>query len=179
MFFAGALVLYISFIKPVYREIKIDQGKLAAEEQKGREYKEVFGKLKQTLASLKQSTDLQNRISIAFPLTANVGDSMNQITAIALANGLTIGSIDISDAPTVPAAPVKPGTVSLVKGIGVLRNTVRVSGGYAQIRAFLQSIESGVRISSIKGVKFDKTPGVPGDTINATVEIETFYQVNQ
>lgn len=178
VFFAGALVLYINFIKPTYQEIKVDQGKLAAMQQKGMEYKGVFGKLKQVLASIKQSPDLQNRISIAFPLNSNVGDSMNQITAVALANGLTITSIDINDAPVIPATTAKPGAVSLIKGVGVLRNTIRVGGSYAQIRTFLQGVESGVRISSIKAVKFDKVPNVPGDVINATVEIETYYQIN-
>lgn len=178
VFFAGALVLYVNFIKPVYQEIKSDQGKLAAMQQKSMEYKEVFGKLKQVLASIKQSPDLQSRISIAFPLSSNVGNSMNQITAVALANGLAITSIDISDAPVIPAVAAEPGAVTLVKGVGVLRNAIRVSGSYAQIRTFLQGVESGVRISSIKAVKFDKAPNIPGDVINATVEIETYYQIN-
>lgn len=178
-FIAIAMVLYINFIKPTYANIKADQGKLAAVKQKNQEYKEVFGKLKAVLDELKKSSDLQDRISMTFPLEANAADSMNQITAVAIANGLTVTSVDIAEAPVVPVLGVKPGAVSLVKGTGVLRTSIRASGSYAQLRAFLQGIESGVRISSIGSIKISKVIAAANpDTFTATVEVETYYQVN-
>lgn len=178
-FIAVSLIVYINFIKPTYAEIKADQGKLAAERQKNQEYKEVFGRLKAVLDELKKSSDLQNRISMTLPLNANAADSMNQITAVAIANGLTVAAIEIVEAPVIPAASVKPGTISLIKGIGVLRNNIRLSGSYAQVRAFLRGVESGVRLSSVRSVKIDKAIATANpDLFNIIVEIETYYQVN-
>lgn len=178
-FIAVAMVVYINFIKPVYADIKKDQAELAVLTQKNKNSKEVFDKLKVVLGELKQSSDLQNRVSMTLPLDPNASDSLNQVTAVALANGLTVSSIDIADAPIVPTAGVKTGTVSLVKSTGVLRNTVRASGSYAQVRSFLQGIESSVRLSSIKSLKVGKisTPTNP-DVFSVNVEIETYYQTN-
>lgn len=179
VFIAAAMVVYINFIKPTYATIKADQGKLAAEEQKNQEYKDIFNKLTNVHKSLQQAPDLQGRISMALPMQANAADSMNQITAIAMANGLRVVSVDITEAPIIPAVTVKPGAVSLVKSIGVLRNSVRVSGSYSELRAFLQGIESGVRISSLKSMRIDKMVAATNpDMFDAALEIETYYQVN-
>lgn len=178
-FIAIALVVYINFIKPTYASIKEDQARLAALRQKNHENGEVFGKLKAVLAELKKSSDLQNRISMTLPLDPNTADSMNQITAVAISNGLTVASIDVVDAPIIPTTGVKAGTVSLIKGTGVLRNSVRVAGNYGQVRAFLQGVESGVRLSSIKSLKIGRVASAANpDTFSVTVEIETYYQVN-
>ncbi|AKM78194.1 MAG: hypothetical protein UY31_C0013G0003 [Candidatus Wolfebacteria bacterium GW2011_GWE1_48_7] len=178
-FIAIAMVIYVNLIKPVYANIKEDQAELSALRQKNHEYTEVFGKLKAILDELKKSSNLQDRISMTLPLDPNASDSMNQITAVAIANGLSVASIDIASAPIIPTAGVKAGTVSLIKSTGVLKNTVKASGSYAQIRAFLQGIESGVRLSSIKSLKISKV-GVSNtlDQFSVAAEIETYYQVN-
>ena len=182
-FVAISLVLYINFIKPTYNDIKTDQGRLAAIEDKNQQYTDIFTKLKGTLDELKKSPDLQNRVSMVFPLSANTSDSLNQITSVAAASGLTISSVDVSESATLPSAASagKDNSASIIKGIGVLKNTFRASGSYAQVKAFLQGIESGVRISSIKTVKFDKggIGVVAQDLLNITVEVETYYQANQ
>lgn len=178
-FIAIALVVYINLIKPTYKSIKEDQARLEALTQKNDENTEVFNKLKAVLAELKKSSDLQNRISMTLPLDPNAADSMNQITAVAISNGLTVASIDIADAPNIPTSGVKAGTVSLVKSTGVLRNTIRATGSYTQVRDFLQGIESGVRLSSIKSLKIGKaSAGTNQDSFSVTVDIETFYQTN-
>lgn len=178
-FFALALVLYANFISPAYDNIKIEQGKLIAARQKNAEYTSIFTRLKQASSVFEQSPEAQNRISMAFPLSANVPDSMNQLSAIASANGLSIVSIDIASAPVVPSAASRAGETSLIKGIGVLKNSLRLTGTYEQLRAFVQGVETSVRIASITSVKVDRianplTPGIMG----ITVEIETYYQVN-
>lgn len=178
-FIAMAMVAYINFIKPVYAEIKLEQAELAASRQKNDEYSEVFGRLKAILAELKKSEDLQNRISMTLPTEANTADSMNQLTAVAVSSGLTVSSIDISEAPIIPAPGAKAGTVSLIKGTGVLRNSLKATGTYSQLRAFLRGVESGVRLSSVKSVKVTKSlPNANVDTLSIIVEVETYYQVN-
>lgn len=178
-FIAIALVLYINFIKPTYADIKTDQGRLAALTESNQQYKDIFNKLKGISDDLKKSPDLQNRISMSLPLSANAPDSLNQITSIASANGLSVVSVDIIEAPIIPTANIKPDSVSIIKGIGVLKNNIRVSGPYAQIKSFLQGVESGVRISSIRSVKIDRLVNVPNqDAFSVTIEIETYYQAN-
>lgn len=178
-FFALALVLYVNFISPSYDNIKVGQGKLIAARQRNVEYTDIFNRLKQASLSFQQSPEVQNRVSMAFPLTPNVPDSMNQLSVIASANGLSVTSVDITTAPVVPSSAGKAGGSSLIKGVGVLKNTIRLTGTYEQLRAFLQGVETGVRIASISSIKIDKAanPIVP-DTLGMTVEVETYYQVN-
>ena len=97
----------------------------------------------------------------------------------ATANGLTITSIDIVNAPVIPSSVGKAGESSLIKGVGVLKNSIRLTGTYDQLKSFLQGIETGVRIASISSVKIDKiaNPITPG-TVGITVEVETYYQIN-
>jgi len=178
-FFAFALVLYANFIGPAYDTIKVEQGKLIAARQKNAEYTSIFTRLKQASSEFQQSSEVQNRVSMALPLAANVPDSMNQLSVIAAANGLTITSIDIVNAPVVPSIAGKAGESSLIKGVGVLKNSIRLTGTYDQLKSFLQGVETGVRIASISSVKIDKiaNPITPG-TLGITVEVETYYQIN-
>lgn len=178
-FFAFSLVLYANFISPTYATIKVEQGKLITARQKNVDYTNIFTRLKKASSVFQQSPEMRDRISMAFPLTANIPNSMNQLSVIASANGLSIVSIDITSAPIVPSFSVKTGQSSLVKGVGVLKNSIRLSGTYEQLRAFLQGVETGVRIASISSVKIDKVPNpiVPG-LLNITVEVETYYQIN-
>ncbi|OGM93217.1 hypothetical protein A2333_03115 [Candidatus Wolfebacteria bacterium RIFOXYB2_FULL_49_7] len=178
-FFAFALILYANFIGPAYDTIKVEQGKLIAARQRNAEYTSIFTRLKQASSEFRQSSEVQNRVSMALPLSANVPDSMNQLSVIAAANGLTIVSIDIVNAPVVPSSAGKAGESSLVKGIGVLKNSIRMTGTYEQMQSFLQGIETGVRIASISSVKVDRiaNPATPG-IIGITVEAETYYQLN-
>jgi Tfp pilus assembly protein PilO len=179
-FIAIALVLYVNFIKPAYADIKKDQGKLNAITSKNQEYKDVFGKLKGVLDELKKSPDLQNRVSMVLPLSANTPDSLNQITSIASANGLTISSAELIEAPAIPTPIDASGSASIVKGIGVIRNNIRISGTYAQIKSFLQGVESGVRISSIKSMRIDRSSTITNtDSYAVALEVETYYQANQ
>jgi Tfp pilus assembly protein PilO len=179
-FIAMSLVLYINFIKPTYADIKVDQGRLAALNDKNQTYKEIFSKLKGISEQLKKSPDLQNRVSMALPLSANTPDSLNQIASIASANGLSITSVDLIESPILPTTGGKTTTASIVKGIGVLKNNVRVTGSYEQLKSFLQGVESGVRISSIKSFKIDRVLNAANpNTFNITLEIETYYQTTQ
>lgn len=179
VFFVLALFLYNSFIRPTYDTIKIEQGKLIAARQKNAQYADVFARLREASSMVQQSADVQARVSMAFPLETNIPDSMNQLSVIALANGLAITSIDIAHAPIVSSVAGKTGASSLIKGIGVLKNSIRLTGTYEQLKAFLQGVETSVRIASITSMKIDKiaNPVVPG-TMNITVEVETYYQVN-
>jgi Tfp pilus assembly protein PilO len=178
-FIAIALVLYINFIKPTYANIKADQGRLAALIKRNSEHADIFGKLKDVSGELRKSPDLQNRASMALPLSANTADSLNQIVSIASANGLSITSVDVVEAPVVPAPIGKSDTSSIMKGTGVLKNNIRVTGSYAQIKAFLQGVESGVRISSIRSFKIDRALNVTNpDSFNGMLEIETYYQTS-
>lgn len=179
VFFVLALFLYNSFIRPTYDTIKIEQGKLIAARQKNAQYADVFARLREASSMVQQSSDVQARVSMAFPLETNIPDSMNQLSVIALANGLAITSIDIAHAPIVSSVAGKTGASSLIKGIGVLKNSIRLTGTYEQLKAFLQGVETSVRIASITSMKIDKiaNPVVPG-TMNITVEVETYYQVN-
>lgn len=178
-FIAIALVLYINFIKPTYADIKTDQGRLAAINESNQQYKDIFGKLKGVSDDLNKSPDLQNRVSMTLPLSPNAPDSLNQMTSIASANGLSIVSIDLAEAPVIPAVNAKPDSASIIKGIGVLKNNIRVTGSYAQIKSFLQGIESGVRISNIRSVKIDRVANAASqDSFTVTFEVETYYQVN-
>lgn len=178
-FFAFSLVLYANFISPTYSTIKVEQGKLIAARQKNAEYTNIFTRLKQASSIFQRSPEMRDRISMAFPLAANIPNSMNQLSVIASANGLSVVSIDITSAPIVPSSSAKAGQSSLVKGVGVLKNSIRLSGTYEQLRAFLQGVETGVRIASISSVKIDKVPNpiIPG-LLNITVEVETYYQIN-
>lgn len=179
-FIAMSLVLYINFIKPTYADIKVDQGRLAAINDKNQTYKDIFGKLKGISDELKKSSDLQDRVSMALPLTANTSDSVNQLTSIASANGLAITSIDLIESPILPSTAGKSDAASIVKGTGVLKNNLRLVGSYAQIKSFLRGVESGVRVSSIKTFKIDRVLNAPNpDTFNIALEIETYYQITQ
>lgn len=179
-FIAMSLVLYINFIKPTYADIKVDQGRLAALNGQTQAYKEIFGKLKGISEELKRSPDLQNRVSMALPLSTNASDSLNQISSIASANGLSIISVDLIESPILPTVTGKSQVASIVKGIGVLKNNIKVAGSYSQLRSFLQGVESEVRISSLKTLRIDRNINPSNqDTFTITLEIETYYQTTQ
>jgi len=177
-FFATALVLYANFISPTYDRIKVEQGKLAVARETNAEYTDIFTRLRQASSAVQQSSELQGRVSMALPVSANMPASMNQLSVIAVANGLTIASLDIASAPVISTAGTPFAGSSLIKGVGVLKNSIRLAGTYEQLRSFLQGVETSVRIASISSVKIDRVanPTAPG-VMNITVEVETYYQL--
>lgn len=177
--FAAALFAYINLIRPTYDTIKNEQARLAVAQQHNAEYTSIYDKLKQVLARYEQSPDLQNKVSATLPLEENIPDSMHQITAAALANGLNVLSIDVKEGAVLSSGSAsKAGGQTLVKNIGVLKNSIQLTGAYPQFRSFLQAVDTNMRIMSLDSLRIEKAgdPTRP-DQFAFNVTITSYYQI--
>lgn len=163
-----SFAVYVYLIKPSYQEISKKRGQLFTKQNQLKEYKSAVGQIQKLLAAYKDFAEIQKSVSQMIPTEPMIPHAMNQINGIASLSGLSLQSMTIKE------LSVSLGT-SLVKGRGTLRINARLGGTYESMKAFLNNIESNVRIFNINSIKLDKAGSTP-NVFSFNFEIDTFYQ---
>lgn len=116
---------------------------------------------------------MQDSLKSAVPDQQKVADVVNQIQGIASANNLPIESINLE---TLPIQQSKANT-SLVKGYGVLRVTLKMSGTYPSFKQFLNLLETNVRIMDARTLRIYQVDPINKSIFNFELVVDTYYQI--
>ncbi len=168
-FIVGAIIIYSNFIKPTYDGIKMKQGELAKKESVIKEQKEIFGKFQKIFSTYQNYGDVSKNISLALPLNPNVSEEVFQLSSLALLNKLDFQSIDTKELAITPSAS------QLIKSKGTLRSNIKLTGGYESFKAYLDNLETNIRILSINSLRVEKMTNV-SDLFNYNLEVDVYYQ---
>lgn len=167
--FVAAFSVYVYFIKPSYSEISKKRGQLYTKQNQLKDYKTVVGQIQKLLAAYKDLSDAQKSVSQMIPKEPMAPEAINQISGLAVLSGLNLQSLTIKE------LSVSQGNSPLIKGWGVLRMNVRLGGTYESMKAFLNNVESNIRIFNVNSIKLDKA-GITPNVFSYNFEIDSFYQ---
>ncbi len=170
LLFVGILVVYASLIKPELAKIDEKRALVVSKESLFASESSAVNQVQDLIGQFQSIVALQETVSLALPQEENVTGILNQIQSIASLSNVSLNSFSVR-----PLA-FKPTKQPLVRRLGSLEIVFAVTGGYENLKQFLKSLETNVRISNITSFRFFPmvNPLISGYSLNLTVE--TFYQ---
>ncbi|MDP1706487.1 MAG: type 4a pilus biogenesis protein PilO [bacterium] len=165
----GALLVYQNLIRPLGEEIDKKRSEANA---KGSLFQKQSNAVQQAQDLIDRSKNLgaiEDTVSLAIPNTPATTNALSQIEAIARLNNVILSGIDVKS-----IVPRKTTTVNLIKDLGVVEVNVNISGAYPNLKAFLRSLETNVRVANVKEFNFRSSSGSGIFTMNLVVEF--YYQ---
>ncbi len=168
-----SLVVFSNLIRPEYSETQEMRGRISMKSQLFGEQGAATAQIQRLVADYQGLASIQDTLSLLIPQEEHAPQALNQVTNIAKANNLDIQSINTQK---LPFQPKKPGQTSLlIKRVGVLRVDIQLSGTYEALKAFIQTIETNIRIMDVQRIDI-ATQSDPNKPYLFNVTIDTYYQ---
>ena len=172
VFLIAALAIFGTFVRPAYDEIQRLRGQLQAQSELVGEQGTAALQVERLLKEYQGSARLGDSLSLALPKDEAMSSLMGQVNALAQLSGLPLQSAAISSMPIRPAL----GSLSFVRGFGVLRLELRAFGSYAGLKNFLQKLETNVRVMDLVELKIDQAGRTNQDLFVYNLTVDTYYQ---
>ncbi len=165
----GASVVYATFVRPTYAEVTTLRGELIAKQKTFEEKQAAVGKVESLIRQYQGAGKLEDVISMSLPQDAEVSSVFNQLQAIAGTNGLSVQVFNVEQLPLREMAEK-----SLVRPVGTLRLSLRLTGGYEPFKGFVRGLETNIRVMDASSVKVESLG--KGDAYAFTLTVDTYYQ---
>ena len=169
-FFLAAIAIFFSLIVPASGEIQDLRGQRNAlsgllEEESARI--EAVRRLFDEYGSI---STLESTLKKALPSDEEIPSVINQLHGMAKASGITIESLDIS----LPA--IKPNNQDdVIRPVGEVQVSLTLSGNYSEIKSYLSSLETNVRVMDVKRLSLNG--GTEGETLSYDIVVNAYYQL--
>ena len=173
LLFIGILVVYGNFIRPEMKKIGEKRALLISKETLFNNEQNAVSQVQDLIGQFQSIAKLQETVSLALPLEENVTQVLNQLQSIANLSNVEMKSFSIR--PLAFEASRQP----LVKRLGALELNISISGPYVNVKNFLRSLETNVRIVNVKDFHLTPISGegsLPGEGFNMILTVEVFYQ---
>jgi Tfp pilus assembly protein PilO len=172
-----ALVVYFSFVVPLYHEIKAKRVDQASRVAQVENQKAIVAEVKKLIATYQAGGDLQTLVSSALPLDPNLSEALTQIYGIAQANNVNPRAFAITPDPVVQSTTRNAVRQQvLVKEIGSTSIRLDMTGTYQDIKNFLKNVETNIRIFDVKSMTLQPALKPNQNSYTATVVIVAYYQ---
>lgn len=173
VFIVFGLVIFSTLVSGAYDQVQRLRGELSAKSNLFQVQSHQLAQVQNLISQYQGITRLQDSLNLALPLQVDTVGAIIQINAIAQKNGLTIGSINFD--PLVEAR--KEAGVVVVKDIGTLNMTLKLTGSYSSFKNFLSDLESNIRIMDVTSLKMAPAGREAGeDSFNFDLTVSTYYQ---
>lgn len=170
----GALFVYSSLIQPTYDEIQELRGQRQAKLDLLNDYKATADALNSLLEKYKNVSDLQNTLSMSLPIGEKAPEVFNQLQGMAIGNNMRIDSLAFQ------YLAIDYGEkTSLLKPMGTLRMAMKMVGGYGDLKKFLETVETNIRILDVVILSIDGGATSRNPTLNYNLVLDTRYQVEK
>lgn len=178
----GALFVFFNMVQPAYRESQEIKGKILAKETTLQNEQNAASQVQKLLEQYRGDQSPQIAVSSALPPVNDQAQIVHQLQALAAANRLVAQSVAVSQPGAKPlgqaAARAASTTASLVKPVGVVTAQIRVTGSYANFKAFLASIETNIRVTDVSALVIAPVGQANQDFYNFDLTLSTYYQSN-
>lgn len=168
LFFVGILVVYTSLVRPELAKIGEHRALLVSKEILFNNESNAVSQVENLLGQFQNLAELQDTVSLALPLDANVTGALNQVQSIARLSNVSVSSFAVK--PLAFAASKDP----LVKRMGSFELNLAVSGSYDNLKTFIKSVETNVRVMNVSSMRL--TQAATGDNLNLALTVEVYYQ---
>ncbi len=163
----AALFIYGLFIQPEYSELSVLRGRLSGQKNLFLNKQEAITKVESLIKQYQGAGRLQDTISMSLPGGEDLASVFNQLQGIAAFNGLIIEVFNVQSLPIKPARER-----SLVRGLGSLRLSLRLTGPYESFRGFLRGLETNIRLMDVVSLKIEPIDKV----LVYNLVVDTYYQ---
>jgi Tfp pilus assembly protein PilO len=169
--FVAALVVYSSLVLPEYRVIQDLRGQRAAQKALLQSETDSVAAVERLLKEHSSISELRQSIDLTLPEEEEVAEVVNQIQGIASSNSLLLNALSIK-----PLSVMTDGSgAGSVRPMGSMRILVEAVGDYTALKAFLDALETNIRIMDIYSLQVAK--GGTAGPYDYQMEIDTYYQL--
>ena len=173
----GALAVYAFFVRPAYDGVTALRGTLIAKQKLFVDKQAAVKKVQSLIMQYQGAGSLQDAISLSLPQNEEVSSVFNQLQAIAASNGMAVEVFNVQ-----PLAMRSEGSgdkqVSLVRPLGTLRLSLRLTGSYGAFKDFVRGLETNIRAMDLVSMKVEPIGIRGGDNFSYTLVADTYYQGN-
>jgi len=169
LFIILALVIYAFLVRPVYDEILVLRGTFRGKQKLFSEQEAAIQKVNDLVQRYQGTARLQDVINMSLPVSENLSLVFGQLYAIARKNNVNIEVFGVQ-----PLAIRPSRDKSLVKGLGTLRLSLRLTGSYDSLKDFVGDLETNIRVMDVSSLKIDQT--AVSNVLVYNLIIDTYYQ---
>lgn len=177
----AALFIFFNLVEPAYQEAQILKAEKYSKDNFYANQQTIVKQVQATVAAYQGAGDPRARASLALPAVKDEADIVNQVNVLASRYQIAVQNISLSTPgakSTQGKAQVTRGaaTSTLVKPIGVLNLQIRAAGSYFNMKSFLQSLESNIRIMDIGSVAVTPVGKPNQDYYTFDIAVSSYYQ---
>ena len=169
----GSFIIYNSLIQPAYSEIANQRAEVATRLDLINKHEDSIKQVQNLLSQYQDTAQIQEVASLILPSEQNFPQAVNQITGLANLNKLSIELLAAQQLAIRPSAQPR-----LVKGIGVLRFNLQLTGAYENLKSFIQNLETNMNLMDLASVRIE--PSMKGklgeNKFSYTIMVDTYYQ---
>ncbi len=170
LLFIGILVVYTALIRPELSEVAQKRALLVSKQTLFTNQKNAVSQVQALIGRFQSLAKLQETVSLALPQQENVTQVLNQIQSIANLSKVELGTFSIR--PLAFEAAKQP----LIRRLGSLEISLTLTGPYENLKQFLKSLETNVRVINVRELHLVPAPTPQIENFSLTLTVETFYQ---
>jgi len=185
-FVIAALVWYFDFLVPAYTDLQASKGNQMSEQDLLANETQIVSQFQGLIASYKGQAGDEQSVSAALPVGPHLADAIAQVYGAANANNIAIESMAIGS-QLVTGRGVAGGVAGaasagqIVKPVGTIAFTLSLMGSYENLKTFIATLETNLRLFDVKQIGFQPTgatggKGASADLFSIDLTAATYYQ---
>ena len=174
----GALAVYAFFVRPAYDGVTALRGTLIAKQKLFGDKQAAVKKVQSLIMQYQGAGNLQDAISLSLPQNEEVSSVFNQLQAIAASNGMAVEVFNVQPLAMRSDDSGDGKQLSLVRPLGTLRLSLRLTGSYGAFKDFIRGLETNIRAMDLVSMKVEPIGVRGGDNFSYTLVADTYYQGN-
>ncbi len=189
IFIALSIGLFFSYIRPAYEvlgAVQEQETRVDVALEKAKTLATKTDELETRYSDIKRDVDRMDRLNIMLPDTIDPVRLVIDIDSLARKHGVTVTSFDLPQPSTVADNQqqyLDPSEVSAltINPVGEAKMRVVAHGGYANLKAFTQSLEKSLTLVDIAQLSFSKfeiasqDTSAPVGSLQASFIIKTYW----
>lgn len=199
LFILSSVMMYLELIQPAYENAQQTKARKNSLQTFIDSEKTVVERIQKLINSYKGEGQVQQAVSEVLPIEKDVAGALAQLYGLAQNNGLSAKAFTISAVPALKkrgasnAAPGIPEASSfetaLQKQVGALSFGLQLSGSYENLKNLLSALETNIRIFDVATIDVQPvlstataksvSAGMPTDSFNYSITVNTYYQSQQ
>lgn len=180
---AGAIIVYISFGRPVYVEIQSLRTTVLSKESFVQSQEDSLKTIKDALKRYNENEGIKTAIGSVLPENRDLYNVLSQLNGLTSRTGIDLRSIAVTEAsisnPNVASANSPK---DLKKPVATLSLDLKLMGSYDGFKSFLKYLETNILLFDVKSIAVQPVSAGTGKTIlpvyNYSLKVDTYYQIS-
>lgn len=170
----GAVYVYSSYIKSAYEGVQKLRGERSAESKQLGEAKATTQVVSGLLEKYQSVSEIEDKLSLSLPVGEKIPEVLTQLQGLSDLNSIKIDSMSFQ---YLPIEYAKEKTV--LRPRGALRLSLRFASKHDNLKRFISSLETNIRLLDIVSLKIDGGGSTKNPNLNCNLTVDSYYQVKE